>query len=128
GQTYALRRPDAFGPDGRTTLSDGSVSAPMPGTVLAVNVTVGAVVVEGQTMAVMEAMKMELALKAPITGTVTDVDVVVGDQVDRGARLFAVAPPGEPPGDTAADTAGDTAGDAAAGAADSGGPAAGTGR
>ena len=120
GQTYALRRPDAFGPDGRTTLSDGSVSAPMPGTVLAVNVTVGAVVVEGQTMAVMEAMKMELALKAPITGTVTDVDVVVGDQVDRGARLFAVAPPGEPTGETA--------GDAAAGAADSGGPAAGTGR
>ncbi|MBA3990324.1 MAG: ATP-grasp domain-containing protein [Propionibacteriales bacterium] len=120
GQTYALRRPDAFGPDGRTTLSDGSVSAPMPGTVLAVNVTVGAVVVEGQTMAVMEAMKMELALKAPITGTVTDVDVVVGDQVDRGARLFAVAPPGKPTGDTA--------GDAAAGAADSGGPAAGTGR
>jgi 3-methylcrotonyl-CoA carboxylase alpha subunit/acetyl-CoA/propionyl-CoA carboxylase biotin carboxyl carrier protein len=120
GQTYALRRPDAFGLGSRSRLSDGSVSAPMPGTVLVVNVTVGAAVVEGQTLAVMEAMKMELALEAPITGTVAVVEAAVGDQVDLGASLFVVAPPADPGGDAAVE--------ATAGAADSDGLAAGTKR
>ncbi|MEJ7689695.1 MAG: biotin/lipoyl-containing protein [Nocardioidaceae bacterium] len=74
GQTYVFQRPDAFGPGGRAAVTDGSVAAPMPGTVLAVNVTTGAPVEEGDTLGVLEAMKMELALKAPVTGVVTLVD------------------------------------------------------
>ncbi len=92
GQTYVLRRPDAFGPGGRAAVTDGSVTAPMPGTVLAVLVEPGTTVQEGDTLGVLEAMKMELALKAPVAGTLTAVDVVVGQLVDLGVRLFLVDP------------------------------------
>jgi acetyl-CoA/propionyl-CoA carboxylase, biotin carboxylase, biotin carboxyl carrier protein len=90
GQTYVFSRPDAFGPAGRTSSVDGSVSAPMPGTVLSVAVTVGDHVDAGATLGVLEAMKMELALKAPHAGAVAEVHAVVGAQVDLGAALFLV--------------------------------------
>ena len=57
----------------------------MPGTVLAVDVTEGDAVVEGQRLGVLEAMKMELALKAPFAGTVANVGASTGDQVALGA-------------------------------------------
>jgi biotin carboxyl carrier protein len=62
----------------------------MPGTLLAVSAEVGAPVRAGQTLGVMEAMKMELALKAPFDGTVETVGAVVGAQVALGAALFEV--------------------------------------
>jgi len=71
--------------------AEGSLAAPMPGTVLAVEVAVGDAVSAGQTLGVMEAMKMELALKAPYDGTVTSV-AAVGDQVALGHVLFTVDP------------------------------------
>jgi biotin carboxyl carrier protein len=92
GQTYAFTKPDAFGPGKAGTASSGTVSAPMPGTVLAVHVSAGADVEEGQPLGVMEAMKMELALNAPFAGTVTEVNAAAGDRVELGARLFMVAP------------------------------------
>jgi biotin carboxyl carrier protein len=64
----------------------------MPGTVLAVHVGVGDAVEAGETLAVMEAMKMELALKAPFAGTVASVAVSAGDRVDLGAQLVVVDP------------------------------------
>jgi acetyl-CoA/propionyl-CoA carboxylase biotin carboxyl carrier protein len=71
---------------------DGTLLAPMPGTVLAVDVTEGQHVAEGETLGVMEAMKMELALKAPFAGTVTSVGATTGDLVKLGALLFTVDP------------------------------------
>ncbi len=112
GQTYVLQRPDAFGPGGRAAVTDGSVAAPMPGTVLGVNVTVGARVAAGDTLGVLEAMKMELALKAPVGGTVTLVDAVVGGQVELGARLFMVEPDTDEPDATAGTPAHSAAGGA----------------
>ena len=92
GQTYVFARPDAFGPAGRAVVGDGTVTAPMPGTVLSVSADVGDKVEAGTTLGVMEAMKMELALKAPFDGVVREVDASVGRQVELGAALFVVEP------------------------------------
>jgi acetyl-CoA/propionyl-CoA carboxylase, biotin carboxylase, biotin carboxyl carrier protein len=93
GQPHLYTRPDAFGPAGEHALSDGSVAAPMPGTLLAVSTEVGAVVTAGETLGVMEAMKMELALKAPYDGVVREVNAAPGEQVSLGHTLFVVARP-----------------------------------
>jgi acetyl/propionyl-CoA carboxylase alpha subunit len=69
--------------------SDGTVLAPMPGTVLRVEVATGDRVEEGQLLGVVEAMKMELALRSPYAGTVT-VATTAGATVRLGDRLFAV--------------------------------------
>jgi acetyl-CoA/propionyl-CoA carboxylase, biotin carboxylase, biotin carboxyl carrier protein len=90
GQTHAFERPDAFGADSRTSGSDGVVVAPMPGTVLSVDVTVGDSVDAGAGLGVLEAMKMELALKAPVAGRVAEVNAAVGGSVELGKRLFVI--------------------------------------
>ncbi len=95
GNTHLFDRPDAFGPGAHHAVSDGTVTAPMPGTVLSVTAAVGQQVAEGETLGVMEAMKMELALRAPLDGTVTEVGAKAGDQVALGATLFVVEAKGE---------------------------------
>ena len=89
GQRHIFVRPDVFADSG-AVVGDGTILAPMPGTVLAVNVVERQAVAEGEVLGVLEAMKMELALKAPYAGTVALVGAKVGDQVALGARLFSV--------------------------------------
>jgi acetyl-CoA/propionyl-CoA carboxylase biotin carboxyl carrier protein len=89
GQRFVFDRHDPFADHGAEA-GDGTLTAPMPGTVLAVNVAEGQAVDEGETLGVMEAMKMELALKAPFAGTVTAVGAAAGDLVKLGAVLFTV--------------------------------------
>jgi propionyl-CoA carboxylase alpha chain len=68
----------------------GSLVASMPGTVREVPVAVGEPVSAGDTIVVMEAMKMELALTAPADGTLTQVNVAVDDTVETGTLLAVI--------------------------------------
>ena len=88
GQRFVLTGPDRLAD--HSDAGDGTVTAPMPGTVLDVRVAEGDAVAEGQVLGMLEAMKMELSLKAPYAGVVTAVDVAAGQQVALGARLFVV--------------------------------------
>ncbi|MFB3102746.1 MAG: acetyl-CoA carboxylase biotin carboxyl carrier protein subunit, partial [Alphaproteobacteria bacterium] len=69
----------------------GGLTAPMPGKVVQAMVAAGDKVVRGQTVMILEAMKMEHAISAPADGTVADVYFAAGDQVDEGAELLRLA-------------------------------------
>lgn len=62
-------------------------TAPMPGTILSILVTVGDQVVTGDTVCILEAMKMQQSLRADWSGIVKTVYVGVGDQVLGGAPI-----------------------------------------
>ena len=74
----------------------GSLHAPLPGSVRRVAVSAGDAVAEGDTLMVLEAMKMEHAIRAPRDGVVSLVNVVDGDQVVGGAILAVVTSSAEP--------------------------------
>ena len=71
---------------------DDQVRAPMPGRVVVVRVSQGDRVVAGQELVIVEAMKMELALKAPRDGVVASVNAVAGDFVEADVVLVALEP------------------------------------
>ena len=66
---------------------ESAVTAPMPGTVIRVEVQPGDAVRARQPLVVLEAMKMEIPVSSPFDGTVTAVHTVEGDQVAGGALL-----------------------------------------
>ncbi len=77
-------------PAPESLVAEGSLVAPMPGTVLSVSVAEGESVAAGQVLVTLEAMKMEHSLRAPGTGTVSEVRVQPGDQVGSGTVLIVV--------------------------------------
>ena len=76
--------------DPADAVASGSLLAPMPGTVVTVAVEPGAQVEAGQTVLVLEAMKMQHTVAAPTAGTVTELPVTAGQQVAAGEVLAVV--------------------------------------
>lgn len=64
-----------------------TITAPMPGTILAVNINVGDAVKKGQVLFILEAMKMENEIMAPHDGTVTAIGTTKGSSVNSGDLL-----------------------------------------
>jgi acetyl-CoA/propionyl-CoA carboxylase biotin carboxyl carrier protein len=93
GNTWALRESDelAAARHGDERLS-GELLSPMPGTVTLVAVDSGDMVTAGQTVLVVEAMKMEHAITAPLDGVVSVLHVHAGEQVTMDQPLAVVEP------------------------------------
>ncbi len=66
------------------------VKAPMPGMVLKVNKKVGDNIKQGETILILEAMKMENDLRAPISGKAKEIFIEEGTAVEKGAVLFTI--------------------------------------
>ncbi|WP_213575957.1 biotin carboxylase N-terminal domain-containing protein [Rhodococcus sp. USK13] len=77
-------------PDPSDVQESGSLLAPMPGSVVRIEVSEGDEITAGAAVVVLEAMKMEHTVKAPIDGVVTKIPVTVGQQVDSGTVLAVV--------------------------------------
>jgi len=87
GRRYRFVRAPAFAWASSEAAGGNQVVAPMPGRIVLVKARPGDTVEEGQELLVMEAMKMELALKAPRAGTVESVSAAQGDFVEADAVL-----------------------------------------
>ncbi len=93
---WKLTRRGRLAGAGEADAPTGSLTAPMPGRITHVAVEAGASVTRGQTLMVLEAMKMEHAIRAPADGTVADLHFAAGDQVSEGAELLKFEPGEEP--------------------------------
>lgn len=67
------------------------VKAKMPSVVISIEVGPDATVTKGQTLAVVEAMKMKTNIPSPVDGTVTAISIAVGDRLKPGDVMLSVA-------------------------------------
>jgi 3-methylcrotonyl-CoA carboxylase alpha subunit len=87
GVRHAFVRAAAFAWESKQGAGGNQIVAPMPGRIVLVKAKPGESVEEGQELLVMEAMKMELALKAPRAGTIESVSAAQGEFVEADAVL-----------------------------------------
>jgi len=87
GQRYSFTRAAAFAWESKDPAGGNQVIAPMPGRIVLVKAKAGDSVEQGQELLVMEAMKMELALKAPRAGTIESIHATQGEFVEADAVL-----------------------------------------
>ena len=92
GETYCAEVSSATGRRSRQRHRDHSLSAPMPGVVLQVLVRLGDQVTRGDTLIIMEAMKMEHRLTAPEDGSIDAVLCSEGMMVQPGVDLISIKP------------------------------------
>ncbi|MEO6103760.1 MAG: biotin carboxylase N-terminal domain-containing protein, partial [Pseudoxanthomonas sp.] len=89
----SLARVPTYRPKSATSAgNDGRIVAPMPGRVVVLKATPGQAVVAGQELLVIEAMKMELAIKAPRDGILAELRAAAGDFVEADAVLATLEP------------------------------------
>jgi 3-methylcrotonyl-CoA carboxylase alpha subunit len=91
GEVYRLRSRDLDQQVFDETERAGGIVTPMPGKIIEVAVAQGDRVCAGQTLLILEAMKMEHSVKAPVDSVVECLDVEVGDQVEEGKVLLVLA-------------------------------------
>ncbi|MBP2402993.1 acetyl/propionyl/methylcrotonyl-CoA carboxylase subunit alpha [Streptomyces syringium] len=97
GDTWHVQDHDPTGARGGAGAAHaGALTAPMPGTVTVVKAAVGDAVTAGQSLLVVEAMKMEHVISAPHDGTVTELDVTAGATVAMDQVLAVVTPADAP--------------------------------
>ena len=89
--TRILETVDPLRADASDAAAGGRLSSPLPGRVVSVSVAPGDSVSAGQTLMVIEAMKMEHAITAPASGNVEAVHFAEGDQVDEGLELLVLS-------------------------------------
>ncbi|MBP1616542.1 MAG: biotin/lipoyl attachment protein [Bacteroidetes bacterium] len=82
--------PKATAPAKGGAAGSKAIKSPLPGIVVAINVAVGDTVKKGQTVAILEAMKMENNIQAPADGTVASIDLNVGDSVLEGVSILSL--------------------------------------
>ena len=81
-----IRKPAQKSP--RLPAAEGTrLTAPMPGMIVSYEKKVGDAVSEGETVVILEAMKMENALPAPVSGTIKAINLLVGDSVAKSDAL-----------------------------------------
>lgn len=90
GETMVLDAPEAAQVRGARSGNADTLASPMPATVISVLVSAGDRVAQGDTLVLLEAMKMELPLRAPHAGVVTDVRCAPGALVQPGAALVTL--------------------------------------
>ncbi len=83
-----------FVASGGVAVATGGLSAPMPGVILDIRVALDQHVAAGDTLVVMEAMKMEHVITAPYEGTVSAILVTKDQQVERDSQLLTLEPDG----------------------------------
>lgn len=91
GVTYEVA--EAASGRARGVAAAGSLTAPMPATVVEVKVAAGDTVTRGDILIVLEAMKMELPVRAPADGRVTAVHCQAGQLVQPDTSLIDIGPP-----------------------------------
>lgn len=74
-----------------TNISSNEVKAPLPGTVVSIDVAEGDTVEYGQELCILEAMKMNNPIRATQAGTVTQISIYIGQQVQHGEALMTIA-------------------------------------
>jgi len=92
GQHFEISATDLLHQDELGIAGSSVVKAPMPGKVIAIAVKPGDTVAVGDSLLVLEAMKMEHALGATLNGVIQSIDVEIGEQVEDGQLLIVLEP------------------------------------
>lgn len=100
GEHYCIedaqaKREDDLSRDSSHVESNGEICAPMPGKILKIIVTEGATVEKNQSLAIVEAMKMEHDIRSPIAGVVRKINFEADDLVDTGQPIIELEPRAE---------------------------------
>ena len=90
GQSKIIR--SRRGRSGTQNENSGSIVSSIPGKVVSIDVKVGDIVEKGQTILILEAMKMQNEIQAPVTGTVTSVQCEEGEAIEANVPLVVIEP------------------------------------